>query len=642
MDSRGMRKPQKIIILVLMTIVVVLLGVTAYLVVKDNNTRTIMIFMSGNNLESDGSIATSELNSIYPSKIDLGKNNILLYTGGTKTWHNFVSSSENAIYKLTENGFKKVKVYNKTSMDNEEPLTTFLKYSYDNYKTKNYDLILWDHGLGSLGSISDEYSNGYLDLKEIDEALKNSPFNEKNKLETVIFRTCLNSTLEIASIFYPYADYMVASEEVTLGSKLSSVLNFINDIEDTNSFEYCKKFIDAYKAQMNTLNKYGESDSTYAIINLKKIPKLLTKLDSLFLKIDVTNNYNEISKIRANLHQYAVDSSDIYDYDTVDLYELVNGLEKYSSNDAKSIKKYLKKEVVLYNWSTNNHSNGLAIYFPFNGNEKVKELHMSLFNKVNISSNYRKFITDFYNKQTSKDYKFAFNLTDNEVISNNENEFKLKLTDEQLKNYSRSSYMIFKKEDDGLFMPIYRGNDSEVGEDGYVTTKLSGNLIKVVDEETNTDSYITLTQVESNKDYKEYISAVLLPKKGAGGVIIPAQRGNVHFKVDKKGKIHEEVYLIEKDKDGNDMSSGALTYLKDYKYVQFPKFRYKILDDNGNYTQEWGSGIKLTGNTYIFEVNKGKYHFDLASLDKENDYYCVFVIYDLQNKPNYSKLIKIN
>ena len=376
-DSRGMRKPQKIIILVLMTIVVVLLGVTAYLVVKDNNTRTIMIFMSGNNLESDGSIATSELNSIYPSKIDLGKNNILLYTGGTKTWHNFVSSSENAIYKLTENGFKKVKVYNKTSMDNEEPLTTFLKYSYDNYKTKNYDLILWDHGLGSLGSISDEYSNGYLDLKEIDEALKNSPFNEKNKLETVIFRTCLNSTLEIASIFYPYADYMVASEEVTLGSKLSSVLNFINDIEDTNSFEYCKKFIDAYKAQMNTLNKYGESDSTYAIINLKKIPKLLTKLDSLFLKIDVTNNYNEISKIRANLHQYAVDSSDIYDYDTVDLYELVNGLEKYSSNDAKSIKKYLKKEVVLYNWSTNNHSNGLAIYFPFNGNEKVKELHMS-------------------------------------------------------------------------------------------------------------------------------------------------------------------------------------------------------------------------------------------------------------------------
>ena len=642
MDSRGMRKPQKIIILVLMTIVVVLLGVTAYLVVKDNNTRTIMIFMSGNNLESDGSIATSELNSIYPSKIDLGKNNILLYTGGTKTWHNFVSSSENAIYKLTENGFKKVKVYNKTSMDNEEPLTTFLKYSYDNYKTKNYDLILWDHGLGSLGSISDEYSNGYLDLKEIDEALKNSPFNEKNKLETVIFRTCLNSTLEIASIFYPYADYMVASEEVTLGSKLSSVLNFINDIEDTNSFEYCKKFIDAYKAQMNTLNKYGESDSTYAIINLKKIPKLLTKLDSLFLKIDVTNNYNEISKIRANLHQYAVDSSDIYDYDTVDLYELVNGLEKYSSNDAKSIKKYLKKEVVLYNWSTNNHSNGLAIYFPFNGNEKVKELHMSLYNKVNISSNYRKFITDFYNKQTSKDYKFAFNLTDNEVISNNENEFKLKLTDEQLKNYSRSSYMIFKKEDDGLFMPIYRGNDSEVGEDGYVTTKLSGNLIKVVDEETNTDSYITLTQVESNKDYKEYISAVLLPKKGAGGVIIPAQRGNVHFKVDKKGKIHEEVYLIEKDKDGNDMSSGALTYLKDYKYVQFPKFRYKILDDNGNYTQEWGSGIKLTGNTYIFEVNKGKYHFDLASLDKENDYYCVFVIYDLQNKPNYSKLIKIN
>ena len=68
------------------------------------------------------------------------------------------------------------------------------------------------------------------------------------------------------------------------------------------------------------------------------------------------------------------------------------------------------------------------------------------------------------------------------------------------------------------------------------------------------------------------------------------------------------------------------------------------IDENGNYTQNWESGIKITGNAYYFEVNKGKYHFELTSLDKEkeNEYYCVFIIYDVQNKPNYSNLIKIN
>ena len=638
-----MTKPQKIIIISLLSFIAVLMTIAALLVVNDTNTRTIMIFMSGNNLESDGSIATSELNSIIPSKIDLNKNNVLLYTGGTKTWHNFVSSKENAIYKLTKSGFKKVKVYNKTGMDNEEPLTTFLKYGYENYKTKNYDLILWDHGLGSLGSISDEYSNGYLDLNEIDDALKSSPFNEKNKLETVIFRTCLNSTLEMASILYPYADYMVASEEVTLGSKLSSVLNFLNDIDNDSSYSYCKKFIDAYKAQMNTLNQFGESDSTYAITNLNKIPGLLVKLDSLFSNINVTNNYNGLSRIRANLHQYGVDSSNIYDYDTVDLYELVKELEKNDNKNAKAIEKYIKKEVVLYNWSTNNHSNGLAIYFPFNGNEKVIDLHLSLFNKVKVSNGYKKFITDFYNNQTSSSYKFAFNLSNNEVISEKENEFKLKLTDEQIKNYSKSSYMIFRKEDDGLFTPIYRGNDSVLDDNGYVTTKLSGNLIKIIDENDNSEGNVMLTQIESNKEYKEYTSLVILPKEGAGGVIIPAQRGNVHLRVDSENNIHEEVYLIEQDKDGNDKSSGSMTYLEDYDYVQFPQFRYKILDENGNYTKDWESGMKLTGKSYIFEVKKGKYHLETTSLDKyKGDYYCVFVIYDVQNKPNYSNLIKIN
>lgn len=644
MQKRGMTKPQKIIIISLLSFIAVLMAIAAFIVVKDTNTRTIMIFMSGNNLESDGSIATSELNSIIPDKIDLEKNNILLYTGGTKVWHNFVSSKENAIYKLTKSGFKKVQVYNKTGMDSEEPLTTFLKYGYDNYKTKNYDLILWDHGLGSLGSISDEYSQGYLDLQEIDEALKTSPFSEKNKLDTIIFRTCLNSTLEMASVLYPYADYMVASEEVTLGSKLSSVLNFLNDINNDNSFNYSKKFIEAYKSQMNTLSVFGESDSTYAITDLRKIPNLISKLDNLFSRIDVSKNYNELSRIRANLHQYGVDSSNVYDYDTVDLYELVDGLSKYSEKDAKEIKRYLKKEVILYNWSTNNHSNGLSVYFPFNGSDNVKDLHLTLFNKVNVSSGYKKFITEFYGKQTSKDYKFSFNLSDNEVVSNKGNEFKLKLTDEQIKNYSKSSYMIFKKEDDGLFTPIYRGNDSKLDEDGYVVTNISGNLIKVVDEVNKEDAYIVLTQVESNKKYKEYISTVILPKETSGGTSFAGQRGNVHFKVDKKNKIHDEVYLIETDKDGNDRSSGSITYLKDYKFIQFPEFRYKILDENGNYTSDWGSGIKLTGNVRLFEVYKNKYHFELTSLDKEksDEYYCVFIIYDVQNKPNYSNLIKIN
>ena len=75
------------------------------------NTRTIMVYMVGSNLESECKAATGDMDFVNPSTIDLNTTNILIYTGGTKWWHNQVRNDENAIYKLTENGFEKIETY---------------------------------------------------------------------------------------------------------------------------------------------------------------------------------------------------------------------------------------------------------------------------------------------------------------------------------------------------------------------------------------------------------------------------------------------------------------------------------------------------------------------------------------------------
>ena len=98
-------------------------------------------------------------------------------------------------------------------------VSNFLKYAYDYSKTDEYDLLFWNHGGAIDGSEYDELSNNdNLNLKEMNEALFNSPFKNK-KLEIVIFRTCLNGTVEVNSVFSKYAKYLVASEEITLGAK---------------------------------------------------------------------------------------------------------------------------------------------------------------------------------------------------------------------------------------------------------------------------------------------------------------------------------------------------------------------------------------------------------------------------------------
>lgn len=118
---------QKLIIIILLSIVVVLLAIAAFLIVKSDDSsnnnkkkviesRTFMIYMIGSNLETDHGIASADLAAIDPDLIDLENVNILLYTGGTKRWHNFISNEENAIYQLKEDGFEKIKTYDKKNM----------------------------------------------------------------------------------------------------------------------------------------------------------------------------------------------------------------------------------------------------------------------------------------------------------------------------------------------------------------------------------------------------------------------------------------------------------------------------------------------------------------------------------------------
>ena len=644
MEKKGLTTAKKVVIILMMSLVALLLIIAAVVVtinpsfIRKDSSRTIMIFMAGTNLESNGMLATSDLDKIIPSSVDLDNNKVLLYTGGTKKWYNFVDPKEEAIYELTNNGFVKLKSFSQSNLGYDTSLSNFLNYSYGYSKTDKYDLIFWDHGLGVLGSISDENTGDYLDLTEFKKAFENSPFKGDNKLETITFRTCLNANLEMASTIYPYAEYMIASEEVTIGKRGHGVLGFINEITPKYTAEdYGKTFIASYQKQVEEIDLYGQTSSTYSIVDLSKIPELITLVDNFFGKIDVNTKYREISRIRANMYQYGVDSSNVSDFDTVDLYELVDELRKYNESDGSKLAEFLKNEVIVYNWAVNEHSNGLAVYFPYSGSDYSKRVHLELYDQIDVSPNYKKFITTFNSNTKSSSYAFNMDLTKNEV-SQKGNEFKLKLNEDQVKNYAKATYIIFKKEDDGLFMPIYVGYDAKLDKDGTISTNINNNILYIVDEGDNSKSLFTYWQIETTNDkYKEYTVPIIMNRVNDEGWPI-VENANMHIKVDKKNKVHvDEVYLLDKDKEGLNKTTGTLVDLKDYSSIDFSNFRYKVLDDNGNYTNEWGRN----GTLYMWEVKGNNFHFEVSSLDKSGDYYCVFAVKDTQGNVSYSNLINI-
>ena len=624
-------KNQKIIILALLSIIVALLCLIVFLPGK--NTRTIMIYLDGSNLESDHGIVTTELKNIDPKMIDLNKTNVLLYTGGTTKWQNYISNKENGIYILKGQGFEKILSEKQLNLGAPDTLANFLKYGYENYKADKYNLILYNHGGAIDGAIYDDFSNDNLSLMDMAEAMKKSPFNENNKLDAVLFRTCLNGTIEVANIFAPYAKYFIGSEEVSYGRTDASVLNFINEVnENDNGDEYGKKFVDAYNKQMEIIDPLNLNTTTYSVIDLSKIEKVNQELDTYIASIDLNKYYNSISKLRATIFQYGTDATD---YDMIDLYDFVVRTKSYASIDNKKILDAIK-DAVVYNKSNNEDSHGLSIYFPYKGRDAARKKFLSVYNNLNYSNSYKTFINAFYNGQTtSKSYSFAFNKSDISTDNKN-NKISIKLTDEQLENYAASActILIRNKKHPDYYMVIYDTDDTII-DNNILTVDYTNKLIQSKNDKTG--------EYEYTRTYYRKINGF----NTAGAIL-------THKDKDWQERDAEVIatLMITKNSNGNAVISGAklisdnervdgiLLDINEYKKYQIVVGESKILAADGKVlpSEKW----EMAPDYYIWYGEMDD-EFKYASLDftLDNDYYALFKIKDINGNISYSELIKV-
>ena len=648
-----MKKNKKILtifgIIISSEILFILIIVLFLMLLGNNNkSRTIMIYMVGSNLESKGGIATSDLNSIKKN-IDPNENvNVIVIAGGSTKWNNnYIDSNETSIYELNNGNFVKVKQQQIENMGLSNTLSDFLNYTYNNYVTDEYDLIFWNHGGAIDGSEYDELNmDDNLSLEEMNNALKNSPFNDK-KLELVIFRTCLNGTIEIGSILSRYANYLVASEEETLGASYTSVLNFIGNISSKDSgIEIGKKYIDAYGKQIDDIKSIsysGKDDSiysTYSLIDLNGISSLVNSLNDFFDDIDVTSNYDIISKVRANLYQYA---NDVPAYDMVDLYNLVYNLKNLSPKKANDVLNKIDN-IVIYNYATDDNSRGISIYFPYNGNDRIKNKFISIYNGLGDFSNYGEFITKFYNIQSSDYNRFSYNSNKIESsVSAEDNtyaDFELELTDEQVKTFARADYYVFRDLHTGYYKAVYNGIDAKL--DGNILkASIKDRQLQVFDGGGNKADLIAYEK-ENNKNYIKYTTNVLLQTFTGDISTWKNDQAIMTLYYDKKTNKTSIANVVYDSKD--DKTNSISVNIYDYDNISFSLTSgWKILDNNGNYTGPVIENGSVVGDGIItgFESKPKDLKFELSKFDSNEDYYCVFVIYDTHNNKSFSKLIKL-
>lgn len=642
----GMPLWQKLVIvgllLLLIFILIIIIVIVAFTRIKGDtpkrnvnkeDTRTVMIYIDGSNLETDCAIVTSELNAIKPETIDLDKVNILLYTGGTTKWHNFISNTENAIYKLTKNGFEKIESYPKKNMGDPSTLQEFLDYSYTNFNAGHFNLVLYNHGGAIDGAIYDDFTKDNLTLEDFSKALDASKFDENNKMDSVIFRTCLNGTLEVASVFADYAEYIVFSEEITLGSGSSNVLGyFLNGIDSTSEGNKVgEKFIEGYNKQMEDIDILGIQAVTYSIIDLSKVKPLINELDAFMPTIDLKNNYKEISTIRSGLYQYGkVEPS----YDTVDLKEFIQQVKPYATGNADAVIKKIDEAVVKNNTNLNK-SHGLSVYFPYNGKQTIINRFINVYDKLEFSKNYKSFITSFITAK-GQTTAFNYNLTTNETSVTDNKEVTLELTDEQKSNIVKSSYYVLRREDDPkkkqYYQMIYASNNSTI-ENGIVKTNMNNQFIKMYDTEDKYQYILVVNNVNDNNK-KKYVSATITDKDEdvlsesrmvSANLLIEDHDGKPQF-----GKME----LISRD----ERVEGIIYDTSKYEKVAIMRTSPRILDDKGKVmdTSKWTFPKVREG----LEEDLDKVKLEYTGFD-DGEFYVLFFLYDYNGNIYQSDLIKV-
>ncbi len=601
-------KALKIVIIVVTILIVLFFGILFVkgLFSRSTRYRTFMIYMVGSDLESSGAYGSYDLADISAANINLKENNVILMVGGAKKWHNFVNKDEVAMYELTEGGFKKVKSYELSSMGGVNHLENFLDYAYTNYKAEHYDMIFWNHGLGAMAIEQDEIYNRPILLTELDEAFRNSPFNEE-KLEVVIFNNCLAGNIHFASIMKNYAQYMVGSEESFYVSSYLDRLNFIEDVQVTDGpSDVGMRYINRSDQSIVSIEENFDRtlDTTLALIDLSKIDLVETEVNNFFSSIDLDEYYYRVSAARSNSFTYGIISKD---FDLVDILEFAYNLRPFADENSFEALAASLDSAVLYNSTNNNHSNGLSIYFPFYGSSEYKESGIELFRRMWNNDEYVNFISDYYD--INNGYRRARRSGQSDVlkmennIEYNGDNISIVLSDKEREEYQRANIYVFEKRDDNYYLLLKSSKGT-----------LTDNVL----------SFSDLKVLTTDNNYKVSLSDGDSPRiKGAIDDI------DVIANVGINGN---DVTLNDFILDSGDLPSSGIVEREDNSELSLYILKYNLYD-NGMFDGDFAE-----------TVEKEKIQINSNQLKLVNDIsntYVLVEMYDINNDVLYSNLLNV-
>lgn len=378
-----------------------------------NKTHTLMVYMVGSDLETFDKAGTNDLAEMKEIG-SLGSVNIVVSTGGAKKWHEKgIKNNSVQRWQIDYNGKRKLDEVGDKNMGEYETLRDFITWTINEYPSDKYSLVLWNHGGGSIvGYGYDENFRSLLSLNDIQRALEESYQKTRKKFELIGFDACLMATIETANMLVPYANYMIASQELEPGHgwdytpiAMALVVN-----PDINGADLGNRIMEGFRSQAKKMRT--EDFITLSVIDLKQIPSVIQKLDNFVNKAgnDIQydpSRFNNIARARSRAEDYG--NSQESSTDMVDIVDIANNLRNIYPTESKELITEIQKAVVgkIYG-RAKPRSNGLSIFFPGKNKSKFED-NVYFYKELEFSKTYQKFVDQYGRKLFNKSDSIRFN-----------------------------------------------------------------------------------------------------------------------------------------------------------------------------------------------------------------------------------------
>ncbi len=355
------------------------------------DTVTVLIYMNGSDLESDGAGATADLCEMLEADIS-DQVNVLVETLGTRRWSKKlgIAADRSQRYRAADGKLTLVDdSLGQLDATAPETLTDFIRWGAANYPADRYFLLFWDHGAGPVyGFGYDEHQpeDAELTVDEIQTAVKDGGVY----FDVIGMDCCIMSSLELCCALYNYCDYMILSEdfESQYGWEYTGWLNALSENTSIPTPELGRILVDD---MVEDNERRDGGSSTLALIDESYMKVLYTAwVDFAYANEDALLGKNYSMPVRGGRRAHprlrmVRDASSMADYYITDIMAVAQNI---ASPEAEALSAAVSLAVNYFNCSYDEIGmTGLSVTLPY-GDEDFYDALTRVFTGAGLDGDY--------------------------------------------------------------------------------------------------------------------------------------------------------------------------------------------------------------------------------------------------------------